>query len=84
VKPVVLGRLARQEIKDAASFYEAHKPGLGSEFTDRVAEALEHVKLAPEGYQVIHGDLRRLIFVSFEIGRFGFEYWQTIAWSSHV
>jgi hypothetical protein len=41
-----------------ASFYEARKVGLGSEFTDRVAEALEHIKLAPEGYQVIHGDVR--------------------------
>jgi hypothetical protein len=60
VKPVVLGRLARWEITDVASFYEARRPGLGSEFTDRVAEALEHIKLAPEGYQVIHGDVRRI------------------------
>jgi hypothetical protein len=45
VKQVVLGRLARREITDAASFYEARTPGLGSAFTDRVAEVLERIKL---------------------------------------
>ena len=60
MKPVVVGRLARWEIERAASFHESRKPGLGSEFTDRVAEALEHLKLAPEGYQAVHGDVRRV------------------------
>jgi toxin ParE1/3/4 len=60
VKPVVLGRLARRETIEAASFYEARKQGLGAEFTDRVAEALERIQIAPEGYQTIHGDVRRV------------------------
>ena len=60
MKQVVLGRLARREITDAASFYEARTPGLGSAFTDRVAEVLERIKIAPEGYQIVHGDVRRV------------------------
>jgi hypothetical protein len=60
MKAVVVGRLARWEITEAASFYEDRQRGLGAEFTDRVAEALEHIKLAPEGYEVIQGDVRRV------------------------
>jgi toxin ParE1/3/4 len=60
VKPVVLGRLARREIIATASFYEDRRKGLGAEFTDRVAEALERIELAPEGYPIIHGDVRRV------------------------
>jgi plasmid stabilization system protein ParE len=60
MKAVVVGRLARREITEAASFYEGRQPGLGAEFADRVAEALELIKLAPEGYQVVHGDMRRV------------------------
>ena len=60
MKPVVLGRLARREILAATSLYETRKPGLGAEFADRIAEALERIRMAPEGYQIIHGDVRRV------------------------
>jgi hypothetical protein len=52
VKPVVLARLARREILAATSLYEARKPGLGAEFTDRIAEAVERIRVAPDGYQI--------------------------------
>jgi hypothetical protein len=58
--PVVVGRMARQEIEAAATFHEKRKRGLGAEFTDRVAEAIERIEIAPEGYQLVHGDVRRV------------------------
>jgi hypothetical protein len=60
MKAVVVGRLARREITEAASFYEDRQHGLGAEFTDRVAEALNISNWRPRGYEVIQGDVRRV------------------------
>jgi hypothetical protein len=47
VKPV---GTAQSEIDSAASWYEARKEGLGSEFLDRVSETLERIEIHPQGY----------------------------------
>jgi len=58
-KPVIIAPLAQGEIESAASFYEGRREGLGAEFTDRVAEALHSIELAPEGFQKVYKGLRR-------------------------
>ena len=66
MKPVVIARRARQEIEAAAAFHEKEKPGLGAEFTERIAEAVERIGLAPEGYRIVYGDLRRVTLRKFK------------------
>ena len=60
MKPVLVSKVAQREIDTAAAYYEGQKPGLGAQFVERVAEALERIELAPEGYQAIYRDLRRV------------------------
>lgn len=42
-----LAFLARQEVNEAADYYEASRPGLGTEFTDEFDVVYERIKLHP-------------------------------------
>ena len=60
--PVEAGRRVNTrsgEIEAAAAFYQGRREGLGAEFTERVADALHRIELAPQGYEKIYRDLRR-------------------------
>jgi hypothetical protein len=51
MKPVVVSPQAEKDIEATAAYYEGQEPGLGAEFSDRVLEALDRIKLAPEGFK---------------------------------
>jgi plasmid stabilization system protein ParE len=59
VKPTVFHPNADAEITEAAQYYEAHKPGLGSDFLEEVERALDHISTNPEGSQRIASRVRR-------------------------
>jgi len=60
LKPVIVLELAQREIDAVASYYEGQRHGLGALFAERVAEALERIERASEGYQTVYRDLRRV------------------------
>lgn len=60
MKPVVVNNIAQREIDTAAAFYESRRDGFGAKFIERVVEALERIEIAPEGYQPVFKDLRRV------------------------
>jgi len=59
LKSVLVTRQAQSEIEAAAAFFESRREGLGAEFEDRVAVALNAIKIAPESFQVVYKGLRR-------------------------
>lgn len=50
---------AEQDLQDAASWYEQHRPGLGHGFLDEFLATEARISASPMGYQLIHGHVRR-------------------------
>jgi len=61
---------ARDEIEEAAVWYESHEDGLGAEFLRAVEHALAITKRDPYQYQVIRkrGQVRRIMLRPFPYG----------------
>lgn len=59
VDHVTFHELAEQELFDAASYYEAHRPGLGRAFIDEVEDAVAQICDHPEAAPVVRGTVRR-------------------------
>lgn len=51
--------LAEQELIEAASYYDAQRPGLGSTFLDEVERAISEVRENPEAAPLINRLVRR-------------------------
>lgn len=55
----------RDELAEAASWYERQRPGLGDEFLDCVNDSINRICLMPEFYTVVYRDIRRAIVKRF-------------------
>jgi plasmid stabilization system protein ParE len=55
-------REALTDIREAATWYEDQKPGLGDAFLGALEEALIRIEGNPQLYPRIYGDLRRARF----------------------
>ena len=60
--------LAKAEMRDAASWYEEKKPGLGAEFLDKIDETLDRIQDHPLSFRAIIDDLRRANVERFPYG----------------
>jgi toxin ParE1/3/4 len=60
VKPVLFTKLAQSEVDRAAEWFESRKEGLGEQFYRRVDEAAGTIETAPEAFQKIYKDMRRV------------------------
>ena len=49
---------AREELFEAAEYYDSESPGLGASFLGTVQRALEHILLHPESSPVARGKAR--------------------------
>jgi toxin ParE1/3/4 len=56
---------ARRELKEAAEWYEQEVPGLGKQFLDEVAAALEILQEFPRSAPVVRGALRCQVLARF-------------------
>ena len=56
--PVAFLRRAREELDEAATWYERQTPGLGQRFKDHVGEVLDRVRRTPEIHGRVYGDVR--------------------------
>lgn len=51
--------VARREVTDAHAWYAARSSGLGARFLDEVDRVVGLIAANPEGFPVLHRDLRR-------------------------
>jgi plasmid stabilization system protein ParE len=58
---VVFRRAAKDEIENAAAWYEEQSRGLGEEFITEIGDAIEKAAEHPERYPVVFGDRRRTV-----------------------
>jgi plasmid stabilization system protein ParE len=59
MKPVRFLRPAELEMLDAARYYELQAPGLGDDFLDKIASAVQDIGEHPERWPVIRSNIRR-------------------------
>lgn len=67
---IVLGRRARREAAEAASWYEGESPALGRAFLALVDTVLDRVTENPQQFPVVHRDIRRALLKRFPYGIF--------------
>ncbi len=65
MKTVRFLRPAEQEMVDAARYYELQAPGLGDDFLDKVAAAVQDIGGHPERWPVVRSDVRRRLIHRF-------------------
>ncbi len=57
--------VAKQELADAATFYEQQLNGLGNLFSKQVFEAIDMIRLFPDGCQLITKTTRKCLLRKF-------------------
>lgn len=62
---VIFTRLAKQELEDAARFYELEYSGLGRKLKEEVRKAALRIAAYPEGWSIAHGDVRKCLLHKF-------------------
>jgi len=58
-RPVSFHAMAEQELNDAASYYNALRPGLGQAFLDEVERAVTHILAYPEAAPLVNRIVRK-------------------------
>ena len=51
---------ASYEFRESVEWYESRAKGLGLRFTDEIDSTVERIKLNPDLYQIITGNIRRI------------------------
>jgi len=57
--------LAKQDIKDAAKWYNSRKPGLGKSFTQHVRQKVKFIQQNPKAVAVRYKDTRTALLDTF-------------------
>jgi plasmid stabilization system protein ParE len=52
-------RAAREDLREAAKYYEAQRPGLGAEFREEVRSTVERIKSVPDAWHPLSKNTRR-------------------------
>lgn len=60
--------VARDEVRQAAQYYNNQRPGLGREFRDEVKAGTARIKTHPKGWQQIAPNVRRFLLHRFPYG----------------
>ena len=63
--PVVTRRRAAAEVQAAYSWYEREREGLGEEFLQSVDRLVAVAADYPEGFPIVHRDIRRAVMQRF-------------------
>ncbi len=61
---IIFSKFARQEIEDAASYYELEFSGLGKRFKDEVKNAVKRIAECPMAWATERGDVRKCLLAS--------------------
>jgi plasmid stabilization system protein ParE len=68
--PLIITEEAEQDIADAKKWYDRQRPGLGEEFVLCVEEALDRIRVIPEGATEVLPGVRRVVVRRFPYGVF--------------
>ena len=68
MKPVVFHEAARLELEDAAFYYESQQTNLGKRFVSMVQEAVGRIRITPELFVKVEGDVCRCQMRTFPFG----------------
>ena len=60
--------MAEQELNEAASYYNAQRPGLGNVFLDEVEDATNQIRDHPEAAPLVNRSVRRKLVRRFPYG----------------
>lgn len=58
-------RLAERELNEAAQYYDAEEPGLGSAFLQEIDRCVQSIQAHPEAGPILRGDVRRRLLRRF-------------------
>ena len=61
---------AEKDLRDAFSWYESHKPGLGHDFKNCVEDVLSILTRTPNIYPTVHKQIKRAFIKRFPFGIF--------------
>ena len=61
----IFSKLAKQELDDAANYYEMEFKGLGLRFREEVKKAIVRILEYPEAWSVERGEIRRCLLHTF-------------------
>ena len=62
---LTLQREARQDLEDAAYWYETKAVGLGDEFLNEIESSFKRIKEFSESYPIVYKNLRRCVLHRF-------------------
>lgn len=62
---VAFGRAAKAELEEAAAWYEDRQRGLGEEFLNEIAEAIDRAASQPERHPFVREDVQRAVLRRF-------------------
>lgn len=62
---VEVRRSAEREIREAKAWYRQAGPGLEQKFTNRIREAIDHVRRSPLGFREVYPNVRRIVVKQF-------------------
>ena len=65
---MILHPEARQELRDAAIYYEHQEPALGYRFVDAIESGFRQIERSPFTWRCLRGDIRRFLVKTFPYG----------------
>ena len=68
MKRIVFLDPAREEMAEAAKYYEAQANGLGFDFLEEIEHAIERIKEFPNSGKMLRGSIRRRLAKRFPFG----------------
>ena len=69
-RQVVFRPDSEAEIRDAHTWYENRRPGLGADFLLCIEEVLDKIRRGSGQYPIVHGEVRRALIRRFPYGLF--------------
>lgn len=65
MKPLIIRRLARADVRSARNWYERERRGLGSEFTEQLDNVMARVRELPLQFPDVRSGVRRALVQRF-------------------
>jgi len=59
MKPIKFHPVAETEMVESAKYYESQQNDLGKRFLESVQSSINHIRINPDIYQIIHENIRR-------------------------
>ena len=68
MKPVKFDNKAKEEMLEAAHYYDSKQKGLGKRFLSSINQATKSIQIFPELYPIVEAECRRCLVEKFPFG----------------